>query len=189
MILPLLIATSSVGWALYATVFAEDAADEPTVTSHEVTCNFFYRERTFSRGGDGPIARDEAKFTINVPFEAGDMFAKQRELALPADDPQYHIEVTAKAKELTVLVTNARTKRPIAESRFTLDEQARNMFPGNHGFTGLSYVRHPDNDAEVQFWCTLKEVRKGNEGGLRKLFDGIFPPTDEEEEAGEDLFP
>ncbi|MDX1663029.1 MAG: hypothetical protein R3272_04495 [Candidatus Promineifilaceae bacterium] len=62
-------------------------------------------------------------------------------------------------RSLHVAVTPAgATERLTAQLyQLPLEGGPENQFRGGHGFTGLTYVYHPESGAELQFWCTAGE--------------------------------
>ncbi|MDQ4143065.1 MAG: hypothetical protein M3198_04840 [Actinomycetota bacterium] len=58
---------------------------------------------------------------------------------------------------VSVFVKTARGSDPITQDLYQLPEGGLGAsFAGRHGFTGLTYVRHPQTRSELQYICTEK---------------------------------
>lgn len=59
------------------------------------------------------------------------------------------------APSLFINVSEAKTGKLISHTLYQYGNDLRNLFAGEHGFTGLNYVYHPQGQAELQFTCAV----------------------------------
>jgi len=111
-----------------------------------VTCEVFYR----------PTKSQSLEAAPQIAFTEGNeqMTHKFEDMAVEArfQDDQFE------GRALYIAVTNLDTGSEISRQlyQFDLENPARNQFIGDHGFTGLNYVFHPDSPAEIQYFCNVK---------------------------------
>ena len=72
---------------------------------------------------------------------------------------QYGSGATGGERALRLWVTAAGLTEPLTTHLYQLppDSGPVDQFAGDHGFTGLNYVYHPNSRAELQFWCAVGE--------------------------------
>ncbi len=70
----------------------------------------------------------------------------------------WHDEPGGEGPGLRLAVTAVDSTSELAATLYQLPTHTppQNQFAGGHGFTGLSYVYHPNSGAELQYWCIAR---------------------------------
>ena len=125
----------------------DQGQNDPAAFAETLTCHVAYRPAVTV-----PIEREE---TITL----GDV---EEEETLSFADLDFHAaytpgEVTME-RSLRLWVTPAGSQATLTSQLYQLAQESgpHNQFQGGHGFTGLTYVYHPETGAEMQFWCTAE---------------------------------
>ena len=58
---------------------------------------------------------------------------------------------------LAIDVLDLKTDKAICRHVYQFGKDVKNQFVGDHGFSGLIHVFHPQSGAELQFFCTVFE--------------------------------
>lgn len=128
------------GLLLVACVGGETAVSK----AEGIVCNTAYRSST-----GVPVEREEK---ISFSDEDGQETLTFADLAFHA---QYASGQMNRERALRLWVTEAGGTAELVAQLYQLELEAgpQNQFVGGHGFTGLSYVTHPQTGAELQFYC------------------------------------
>lgn len=122
------------------------AGDEQAAAALAIDCHVAYRSSVtldIERSGDLPLTKDEGERTVT--FNDLEFFA------------QYWDE-EFESRALRIAVRTVETGNELVAQLYQMDRTKPliNQFPGDHGFTGLGYVYHPESGAELQYWCTAR---------------------------------
>ncbi len=131
-------------------VYLQGARQGAKPTSVDITCHFAYRTSTQTSKMDQKTIR----VTVPVSDEGVDEIARVIE-PQRADFATVRVEVLHETGSLIVRVYDKKSKRMIVSNLFQFGTDLSNHFHGGHGFSGLNYVYHPQDDSELQFWCSV----------------------------------
>ena len=135
-------------WTLVLAACTTSASPSPETAAHTIDCLVAYRP------------------SVSVGFE------REETVSLSAATPAQTLSFTdlvfhaqywpgnqpPNEHGLRLWVTPADREKELVSQlyQFSLIDSVRNQFLGNHGFTGLSYVYHPESRAELQYTCKSK---------------------------------
>ena len=119
------------------------SAGADTPTEFSITCRAFARP-------DVETSTMQAR-TIKLGPQAGNRSATLGDFRFRAQFVSDEFE----GKALDVFVYPKGDQDPIAQGKYQFDDidPPSNQFVGDHGFTGLIYVMHPQTEAELQYFC------------------------------------
>ena len=123
----------------------------PTSTrAAAMVCHYAYRPSvTVSISSEGSVSIPDADIAEFAGPEANDLVFHA----------QYWPGAADGERALRLWVTATGLTEPLTSQLYQLpqDSGPADQFVGGHGFTGLTYVYHPDSGAELQYWCAVGE--------------------------------
>ena len=119
---------------------------EPSLEASTIVCEVFYRPTA----GHGLVAATPVEFLGGNAQERHEFEHMVFEARFQDDQFEGHA--------LYIAVTNLETGVELTRQLYQFDAEnsIKNQFIGDHGFTGLNYVFHPAESAEMQFFCSVK---------------------------------
>lgn len=135
----------ALGWFLLLLCGCTGSAETP-----QITCQTAYRSSVAV-----PI---EAEQQVTLTPENRQQIVTYTDLAFQARLETEQIGVQTGWALSTVAKVNGSDDVLIATLyQLPTGQPLQNQFVGDHGFTGLTFVYHPESQAELQFWCVTAE--------------------------------
>ncbi|MDQ3954434.1 MAG: hypothetical protein M3285_02665 [Actinomycetota bacterium] len=122
---------------------APSAASSPDRSSNAITCKLSFRRNL-----------ETSTFQTEELTVRSDQDERESKLG-PFRVRLLYFDDGFEPSSLNVYVYSRQRRRLLTQDLFQLGDTLRNQFVGDHGFTGLRYVRYPDWRAELQYICEV----------------------------------
>lgn len=119
----------------------------------EIVCHFFYRASEAKPDGQAK------EITIKVPFMDAEKgipeIGLNRSKRVEFEDITAVIQIQYNG--MVIDAQDTETKKTVARVLYQFAGKPDNRLAGQHGFTGLHYVYHPESESHLQYWAVVKE--------------------------------
>jgi hypothetical protein len=134
---------------LFLFVSCQSALSNST-DSFQIHCEVYYQT---SLDTDGQAQSSTSIFELTA--EDGEYIENFSDTSVTA----HYLDDEYEGRTLQIIISDTTSGRQLVSNLYQFQNNLvpTNEFSGGHGFTGLSYVYHPQKPSEIQYFCRVAE--------------------------------